>query len=159
MIGKVFKLEYRKDCGELLQFLCICQIWYQNTGDSFNSPSQGFWYHHLSQFKFMRMSSCNKQYKNALSFCIFFPQYILKWLKKKQYSLGLGFFFWWWKWEKETEDDSSKPVNRSGLSPQWNFRAHTPVCSLSNIVTQKSMLTLTESTLEWKGKLLKCLLV
>lgn len=93
MIGKVFKLEYRKDCGELLQFLCICQIWYQNTGDSFNSPSQGFWYHHLSQFKFMRMSSCNKQYKNALSFCIFFPQYILKWLKKKQYSLGLGFFF------------------------------------------------------------------
>lgn len=89
----------------------------------------------------------------------FFPQYILKWLKKKQYSLGLVFFFLWWKWEKETEDDSSKPVNRSGLSPQWNFRAHTPVCSLSNIVTQKSLLTLTESALEWKGKLLKCSLI
>lgn len=90
MIGKVFKLECCKDCGELLQFLCICQIWYQNTGDSFSSPSQGFWYHHLSQFKFICMSSCNKQYKNALNFCNFFPS--ISWNGSRKSNICWGFF-------------------------------------------------------------------
>lgn len=155
MIGKVFKLEIdcHKYCGKLFQFLCFHQFDTETLGTvsaplvnisgivtSLNSSS----YASLAVTTNIKLPSIS---------AMLFPSRSWNGSRKS----NICYYFMGGESERnQNKRTHSKSVNRSGLRPEWNFRACTPQYT-SVFPKQHSHTKVcthpTESALQWKEKL------